>query len=65
MFGGVQTIRSMVAADLVDEYWLKVSPVIIGRGSSKFSAMVERRALTLRSAKPYRSGLIHATYTTT
>lgn len=33
-FGGVHTLRSLVAADLVDEYWLKVSSEIIGRGRS-------------------------------
>src|SRR5260370_32115744 len=33
-FGGVHTVRSLVAANLVDEYWLKLNPVIIGRGGS-------------------------------
>jgi dihydrofolate reductase len=63
-FGGVHTLRSLVAADLVDEYWLKVSPAIIGRGRSMFSDMVEHRALTLRSAKSFPSGTIDAIYTT-
>lgn len=54
MFGGVQTIRSMVAADLVDEYWLKVSPKVLGRGSSMFSDVAERRALTQRRVLPLR-----------
>jgi dihydrofolate reductase len=31
-FGGVHTVRSLVAANLVDEYWLKVNPAIVGRG---------------------------------
>jgi len=30
--GAVDTVRSLVAADLVDEYWLKVNPAIVGRG---------------------------------
>src|SRR5215208_4176918 len=29
-FGGVHTVRSLVAANLVDEYWLKVNPAIVG-----------------------------------
>jgi riboflavin biosynthesis pyrimidine reductase len=27
-FGGVHTVRSLVAGNLVDEYWLKVDPAI-------------------------------------
>lgn len=32
VFGGVQNVRSLVAAGVVDEFWLKVNPVAIGRG---------------------------------
>jgi dihydrofolate reductase len=63
-FGGVQTVRSLVAADLVDEYWLKVNPTIVGRGGSMFSDVAARRTLALRSAKAYPSGTIAAIYTT-
>lgn len=62
-FGGVGTLRSLIAADLVDEYWLKVSPAVIGRGRSMFSDMAERRPLTLRSAKSFPSGTVDAVYT--
>lgn len=63
VFGGVQTIRSLVAADLVDEYWLKVSPVVLGQGSSMFSELPGRRPLTLRAARQFASGMLDATYT--
>lgn len=63
-FGGVQTVRSLVAADLVDEYWLKVNPSVVGRGGSMFSDVVEPRALTLRSAESFPSGTIAAIYST-
>ena len=61
-FGGVHTARSLVAADLVDEYWLKFNPAIVGRGGSMFSDVVERRALTLRSARSFPSGGVAAIY---
>lgn len=61
-FGGVHTVRSMVAANLVDEYWLKVSPVIVGRGGSMFSDVVEPRTLTLRSARSFSSGAVALIY---
>ena len=63
-FGGVHTVRSLVAANLVDEYWLKVNPAIVGRGGSMFSDVVERRALTLHSARSFPSGTIAAIYST-
>lgn len=61
-FGGARTVRSLVTADLVDEYWLKVSPAVVGRGGSMFSDVVDRRSLTLRSAQFYPSGVIAAIY---
>jgi dihydrofolate reductase len=64
MFGGVQTIRAMVNAGLVDEYWLKISPVATGQGSSMFAELSERRNLKLTGVKGFPSGMIDATYTT-
>jgi len=63
-FGGVHTVRTLVAANLVDEYWLKVNPAIVGRSGSMFSDVVERRTLTLRSARSYPSGTVAAIYST-
>ena len=64
VFGGVQTVRSLVAADLVDEYWLKLNPAIVGRGGSMFSEVGERRKLTLNSARSYPSGTVALVYST-
>ena len=61
-FGGVRTLRSLVAANLADEYWLKVSPTIVGRGGSMFSDVIERRAVKLSSAKSFPSGVIALVY---
>jgi dihydrofolate reductase len=63
-FGGVHTVRSLVAADLVDEYWLKVNPAIVGRGGSMFSDVADGRSMTLRSAKTYPTGTVALNYTT-
>jgi dihydrofolate reductase len=63
-FGGVQTLRSLVAAGLVDEYWLKVCPVAIGQGGSMFADLVDRSTLTLLEAKSYPTGVIHTLYST-
>ena len=63
-FGGVETVRSLVAAKLVDEYWLKINPAIVGRGGSMFSDVVDRRRLTLHGVKSYPSGVIAVKYST-
>jgi len=62
VFGGVQTVRSLVAADLVDEYWLKLNPAAVGRGGSMFSDLTTAKSLTLRSARSYPSGTVALVY---
>lgn len=64
-FGGVRALRSLVGAGLVDEYWLKISPTVVGRGGSMFADLAERRPLTLRDVMPYPSGLVDVTYSAT
>lgn len=55
----------MIAADLVDDFWLKISPVAIGQGQSMFADLTEKRGFSLRTAKSFPSGMIDATYTAT
>lgn len=61
-FGGVHTLQALISAGLVDQYWLKINPAVVGHGGSMFSELTDRRRLTLRSAKPYPSGTIAAIY---
>jgi dihydrofolate reductase len=61
-FGGVQTLRTLISAGLVDQYWLKINPVAVGRGGSMFSDLTEQRRLTLQSARPYPSGTLATVY---
>ena len=61
-FGGVETVRSLIAAGLVDEYWLTINPVVAGRGSSMFSDLASPRELKLRSAKSFSSGGVSLIY---
>ncbi|MFI6380875.1 dihydrofolate reductase family protein [Streptomyces sp. NPDC050658] len=62
VFGGVRTVRSLVAAGLVDEYWLKLNPAVVGRGGSMFADVAEPRQLTLRSARTFSSGTVALIY---
>ena len=62
VFGGVQTVQSLVGARLVDEYWLKVNPVAIGRGGAVFGALEDHASLTLVSARSFPSGTVALVY---
>jgi dihydrofolate reductase len=63
VFGGVETVRALVAAGLVDEYWFKVHPVVVGRGRSMFFDLPERTTLALRSVRSFPSGSLGVVYT--
>ncbi|NYE74292.1 dihydrofolate reductase family protein [Microlunatus parietis] len=58
------SIRSMITAGLVDEFWLKISPVAVGQGSSMFAELGAALPLTLRTARTFDSGMIEAVYAT-
>lgn len=61
-FGGVRTVRTLVAAGLVDEFWLKVSPIAIGAGESMFSELTAAQTFRLKDVTGYEGGSIHARY---
>jgi len=62
VFGGVATARAFVGLGLVDEYWLKVHPVVIGAGQPLFQGTADRSGLTLTEAKGYPSGVVGLRY---
>jgi dihydrofolate reductase len=62
VFGGVATVRGLVTAGLVDEYWLKITPVVVGHGGAMFSGLTSQQTLKLRSSKAYPSGMVAAVY---
>lgn len=49
--GGASFVRSLIAANLVDEYRLLVHPVVLGSGQPIFSALEKRRSMHLQDAK--------------
>jgi dihydrofolate reductase len=63
VFGGVETVRALVAAGLVDEYWFKVHPVVVGRGRSMFFDLPGKSELELRSVRSFPSGSLGVVYT--
>jgi dihydrofolate reductase len=57
-FGGAGLANSLVALDLVDEYRLMVTPVLLGDGKRLFETGRPDLALTLIEAKPLDVGSV-------
>jgi dihydrofolate reductase len=64
IFGSPTLTRTLVAANLVDEWRLTLHPVILGGGLSLFPQVEKRAPLELRSSKTFRTGVIAAHYVT-
>ncbi len=60
--GSATLIRTLLAHDLVDEFWLKIFPVILGRGSRLFAEGTPPAAFELVEAKTSPAGVIVASY---
>ncbi|HSX28245.1 MAG TPA: dihydrofolate reductase family protein [Candidatus Saccharimonadales bacterium] len=59
VYGGVNTARTFIEYDLIDEYRLDMSPIALGSGRALFP---ERTPLELISATPYGSGAVELIY---
>jgi dihydrofolate reductase len=64
IFGSPTLTRTLVAANLVDEWRLTLQPVILGGGLSLFPEVEKRTQLELCSSKTFRTGVIAAHYVT-
>ena len=62
LMGGGEVAREFLKADLVDELYLGIVPVLIGEGIPLFPPGFPERKLTLAENKTYSRGLISLTY---
>ena len=60
--GSSQLIQTLLANDLVDEFWLKIFPVTLGKGKRLFGAGTIPAAFKLIESKTTPSGVIIASY---
>ena len=60
--GGGELARSFLAADLIDELYLGVAPILLGRGLPLFPAGFPQRDFTLVENKTYSKNQISLTY---
>lgn len=62
LFGGASLTTSLLNAGLVDELWLSVHPILLGKGKPLFQNIDGRIKLQLTESKTYSSGLVSLKY---
>lgn len=58
VFGSPSATHALMAENLVDEYWLFVNPILLGKGIPLFKNIRNRTALTLVKTKSFESGVL-------
>ena len=64
LYGGASLVTTFVNLDLVDEFWLGVMPVVLGKGKPLFTDVEQRHRLRLKESKTSPSGVISVRYET-
>lgn len=60
--GGGELAQQLVDADLVDELWLKLNPLLFGAGKALTPGLERARSLSLLSIKQYDTGVLLLKY---
>lgn len=60
--GSAELIQTLIEHDLVDEFWLKIFPVTLGKGKRLFGSGTIPVAYTVTDAKTSPKGVIIATF---
>ena len=58
VFGSPSAAHSLMAAKLIDEYWLFVNPVLLGKGIPLFKNITDTTPLTLTDSKSFSTGVV-------
>lgn len=62
MWGSSKLIQTLLAHDLVDELWLQIHPVILGKGKKLFDDAANPAAFTMTESVVTTTGIIVAYY---
>jgi dihydrofolate reductase len=62
IFGGAALAAHFVKNNLIDEYRIKLEPVVLGKGKSLFRDVTERVKLNLIKSKAFDSGVVGLYY---
>ena len=62
IFGSPSAAHALMEHDLIDDYWLFVNPVLIGKGISLFKNIGSKQKLKMTGYKAFSSGVICLQY---
>ncbi len=62
MFGSPTAAHALTQHNLIDDYWLFVNPVLLGKGIPLFADVNERKLLNLSGTRAFSSGVIGLHY---
>jgi dihydrofolate reductase len=62
VIGSAHLTASFLAADVLDELRIMVSPIVLGRGHALFADLKDRVSLTLTHVRQFESGNVLMTY---
>lgn len=65
LYGGADLAATLMAHDLIDEYWLYVHPVVLGGGPRLFGTLERRLPLDLVHSRIFPGGVTHLRYRST
>ena len=58
MFGSPTLAQSMIRENLIDDYWLFINPILLGRGTTIFKGLESKIMLKLMLNKTFSSGVV-------
>lgn len=64
IFGSPRAAHSLLSEGLIDEFWLFINPVLLGRGMPLFKGVKELTKLDLVATRTFSSGVIALHYAT-
>ena len=63
IFGSPTAGHSLMAANLIDDYWFNINPVLVGKGIPVFKDIKTKTLLSLITSKVFSSGVVCLHYT--
>ena len=58
IFGSPTAVHSLMAENLIDDYWLFVNPVLLGQGIPLFKSIKDKMNLKLITSNAFSSGVV-------
>jgi len=62
VFGSPSATHALMNENLIDEYWLFLNPVLLGKGVPLFKNIRQKTALTLYASKVFECGVVCLRY---